>query len=207
MTTEVPPLENPPEILDLDAFTTSRPLETPLQAEEPPRRRRRRQAAPLAEGVERSSEGSPPRRRYARRTTDPCKIVDQQEEELRTKLASMFIMTGGGVAMALMVTGTTLAMRADQEAQALIDIAKVNPKFAAALLKFAETTAYSGLVMCVMALGTAVMVDVRALPPTAPPVQFLIPDVISRFTVEDNTQQSPNGTASNTPEYAPAASL
>lgn len=205
MTTEAPPVENPPEqILDLDAFTTSRPLETPLETEQP-RRRRRRQAAPLAEGDERSSEGSTPRRRYARRTTDPCKIVEQQEDELRAKLAGIFIMTGGGVAMALMVTGTTLAMRADQEAQALIDIAKVNPKFAAALLKFAETTAYSGLVMCAMALTTAAMVDLRALPPTAPPVQFLIPDVISKFAVQDNTQ-SPNGTAGS-PEYAPAGAV
>lgn len=206
MTTEAP--EAPPpqqeQILDLDAFTTSRPLETPLQTEEPPRRRRRRQAAPLAEGDERSSEGSTPRRRYARRTTDPCKIVEQQEDELRQKLAGIFIMTGGGLAMALAVTGTTLAMRAEQEAQALIDIAKVNPKFAGILLKFAETTAYSGLVMCAMALTTAAMVDLRALPPTAPPVQFLIPDVISRFVVEDH--QSPNGTAT-APEYAPAGAV
>ena len=201
MTTEAP---EQAQTIDLDAFTTRRPLETPLETEQP-RRRRRRQAEPLAGEGEQSSADKP-RRAYTRRTSDPCKLVAAQEAELRTQLAGMFIMTGGGLAMAMAVTGTTLAMRAEQEAQALIDIAKVNSKFAAALLKIAESTAYSGLVMCVMALGTAVMVDVRAMPPTAPPVQFLIPDVISRFVVEDNTQQSPNGTASST-EYASAASV
>lgn len=205
MTTEAPEAPEAQRQNPLDGFTTTAPLQTPLEAEEQPRRRRRRQASPLAEDGEPSSEDKP-RRKYTRRSSDPCKLVEQQEDELRQKLAAMFIMTGGGLAMAVAVTGTTLAMRAEQEAQALIDVAKVNPKFAAVLLRMAEAGAYSGLVMCAMALGTAVMVDLRALPPTAPPVQFLIPDIIMRFAVNPEAQQqSPNGAASSsTPEYASA---
>lgn len=204
MTTEAP---QAPETLDLDAFTTTAALPEE-QTPEQPRRRRRRQAEPLAEAAESSSDGKPARRTYTRRKADPCKLIEAQEAALREKLAAMFLMTGGALAMTLAVTGTTLAMRAEQEAQALIDVAKVNPKFAALLLKMAEASGYSGVVLCVLALGTAAMVDLRAMPPTAPPAQFLIPDVLARFqivTEEPVPPYSPNGTASSeSPEYAGA---
>ncbi len=181
-------LDQPPEDLDqLELLETSLPLPDVETPTEPPKRRKyqRRNRAEVEEGTS-SSEGtaSPPKRpRYVPRAQRPDKVLEREQESIEAMLTVMFVMSGTPLSFILPVTGTTMQMRAEQGAHALIEAGKANPRIAAIILTLVKGGHYGPLVMFGMTMLTAVAVDVGVVPPLSAPAQMMIKDVIEKFGV------------------------
>jgi hypothetical protein len=171
----------------LQLLETAIPLPDDDQPTEAPKRRRyQRKSRDTAEDATRSSEGtaSPPKRpRYVPRAQRPDKVLEREQESIEAMLTVMFVMSGTPLSFILPVTGTTMQMRAEQGAHALIEAGKANPRIAAIILTMVKGGHYGPLVMFGMTMLTAVAVDVGVVPPTSMPAQMMIKDVIEKFGV------------------------
>ena len=188
----------------LELLETTLPLPDVEQPTERPKRRKwtRRPKSDDPEDATSSSgaTASPPRRKYVPRAQRPDKVLEREEESIEAMLTAMFIMSGTPLSFIAPVTGTTMQLRAQQGAHALIEAGKANPRIAAIILAMVKGGHYGPLVMFGMTMLTAVAVDIGAVPPLSAPAQLLIKDVIDRFPV---AQPAP-AAASN--GYAPGAS-
>ena len=202
------------EVLDpLELLETAIPLpDDEAATEEAPKRRRRRSSpSPDRESAEAgasSTDGTArPRRAYTRRaSSDPCKQVELLEEQIETMLTGTYVLVGGAVSMVMPVTGTTMTMRAQDGAQAVITAAKHSPAVAAFLLKVNKTSSWGPLVIFVAGLVTAAAIDVGVIPPQSIPAQAMLgKDILPIFAAMQQQQmqqqaQSPNGTVQNAPQ-------
>lgn len=168
----------------LQLLETAIPLPDEEQPTEAPKRRRyQRKARDTVEDATSSSDtpGAQPRRRYVPRAKAPEKVLEAQEEQIEAMLTTMFIMAGTPASFIFPVTGTTMVLRAQQGAHALIEAGKANPRIAAIILAMVKGGHYGPLVMFGLTMLTAAAVDIGAVPPGSPPAQMLLKDVLVNF--------------------------
>ena len=141
-----------------------------LSGDRAPQRRRRRSASAV-EGDDSSSET---KRTYTRRAKFD---FDAMQSELSAALG----LTGQVMSMAVPVTGMTLIMRSQMASKALIDIARDDPKFAAALSKLLRGSKYAALGQVGFSIAIAAAVDMRMVKPDGGLPQAVIGDVLEKF--------------------------
>lgn len=127
---------------------------------------------------------------------------DEEVGEIEATLAFMLLMGGGVVGMALPVTGTTLVMRSQVGAHAIVTAARTNPKIWKRLVAFVKVTKWTDVVQFAGNVVVAASVDMHVMNPNSTLPQMMIPDVLERFkqTAEDQPgEPTQNGTG---PVYA-----
>lgn len=188
----------------LELVMTSDPLPSEAEAQstaEAPKRRRGRPPKIVAASDDEPSTGASdkPRRTYTRRSADPCKQIEQLEEQIEGLLSGGYMLIGGAITMALPVTGTTIAVRAQAGAQAVIAAAKHNPTLATWLLKAMKTSAWAPMVIWASGVGVAAMIDIGAISPYNRLAQNtlgqdVLPLFAAQMAMQQQQQESPNGT-------------
>jgi hypothetical protein len=172
---------------------------TPLPADEQPKRSHHKapetdnvlpletESDPAASGG--ASSSGTKRRSHKRKGALAAALDPSEEGELHAALVANFMLGGGVMGTALPVTGRTLIMRAEQNASAVLSLARVNPAVLKWVRKLLDVSVYTQVAQAVGTIAIAVAVDVRAMAPESTVPQMLIPDVLATFADEPKEEE------------------
>lgn len=188
--------------LDLELLETAvLPSDEPETTPEPPRRRRGRPpknrdaASPDAHSTDASD--SPRKSRQPRSTSNAAiaRAFNERIESIEAMLTGGFGLAGGGiVTVGMICTGTTMSVRSQQGAQAVISAARVNPTLMRILVRMTDANAWTPLAAFAGALMVAALVDVRMVDVHGFVPRSIIPEIVAmveQAEAQQQTQQTP----------------